>query len=101
AGPLHLAAALGIPSIGIFGPTAPETILDRDSRIVPFRHASMRGIFCDVLRCTDPQCLYQISDRLDFDDPTAIDTGATLHLENERCAMIAGYEPRATRQRVG
>src|SRR5438477_4333972 len=37
AGPLHLAAALGVPTIALFGPTAPETILDRNSRIVSFR----------------------------------------------------------------
>jgi hypothetical protein len=96
AGPLHLAAALGVPSIAIFGPTAPETILDRDSRVVPFRHVSMRGIFCDILRCTDPQCLYQISDQLDFDAPTTT-VKARLHLENEHCAMLVGYEPRAAR----
>ena len=54
AGPLHLADALGIPSIGIFGPTAPETILDRDSGIVPLRLNAMQGWFCDIRDCADP-----------------------------------------------
>ena len=60
AGPLHLADALGIPSIGIFGPTAPETILDRDSGIVPLRLNAMAGWFCDIRDCADPVCLHRL-----------------------------------------
>jgi ADP-heptose:LPS heptosyltransferase len=60
AGPLHLADALGIPSIGIFGPTAPETILDRDSGIVPLRLNAMQGWFCDIRDCADPVCLHRL-----------------------------------------
>ncbi len=60
AGPLHLADALGIPSIGIFGPTAPETILDRDSGIVPLRLNAMQGWFCDIRECQDPLCLHRL-----------------------------------------
>ena len=60
AGPLHLADALGIPSIGIFGPTAPETILDRDSGIVPLRLNAMQGWFCDIRDCADPLCLHRL-----------------------------------------
>ncbi|HLD13982.1 MAG TPA: glycosyltransferase family 9 protein [Burkholderiales bacterium] len=60
AGPLHLADALGIPSIGIFGPTAPETILDRDSGIVPLRLNAMQSWFCDIRDCADPLCLHRL-----------------------------------------
>ncbi len=60
AGPLHLADALGVPSIGLFGPTAPETILDRDSGIVPLRLNAMQGWFCDIRDCTDPLCLHRL-----------------------------------------
>ena len=60
AGPLHLADALGIPSIGIFGPTAPETILDRDSGIVPLRFNAMQSWFCDIRDCPDPLCLHRL-----------------------------------------
>lgn len=60
AGPLHLADVLGIPAVGLFGPTAPETILDRDSGILPLRSDKMRGWFCDILHCTDPECLHEL-----------------------------------------
>lgn len=60
AGPLHLADALGVPSIGIFGPTAPETILDRDSGIVPLRLNAMQNWFCDIRDCADPLCLHRL-----------------------------------------
>ena len=36
-GPLHLADALGIPAVAIFGPTAPATVLDHGSRVVPLQ----------------------------------------------------------------
>lgn len=60
AGPLHLADALGIPALGIFGPTAPETVLDRDSGIVPLRLNAMAGWFCDIRDCPDPLCLHRL-----------------------------------------
>ncbi len=60
AGPLHLADALGIPALGIFGPTAPETILDRDSGIVPLRLNAMQSWFCDIRDCPDPLCLHRL-----------------------------------------
>lgn len=60
AGPLHLADALGVPAIGLFGPTAPETILDRDSGIVPLRLNVMAGWFCDIRDCADPLCLHRL-----------------------------------------
>ena len=80
AGPLHLADALGIPSIGIFGPTAPETILDRDSGIVPLRLNTMQGWFCDIRDCPDPLCLHRLlagtllpPAPVDFTHPTTLE----------------------------
>ncbi len=90
AGPLHLADALGIRCVGIFGPTAPETILDRNSSIVPLRHAKLAGVFCDVRRCNDPLCLHELLATLDFDRPAPVDFKRPLRLEEQRCAMDAG-----------
>ncbi len=39
-GPLHLAAALGVPTIGLFGPTAPERTGPRGRHAINLRHAS-------------------------------------------------------------
>lgn len=60
AGPLHLSDALGVPTIGIFGPTAPETILNYNSGVTPWRLELMRGFFCDIRECGDPVCLHQL-----------------------------------------
>lgn len=63
AGPLHLADALGKPCIGIFGPTAPELIMDTTSHILPVRLSKLRGIFCDVNACREPQCIHALFQR--------------------------------------
>ncbi len=60
AGPLHLADALGKPCFGLFGPTAPETILDAASRILPLRSENLQGVFCAVQSCPDPLCLHAL-----------------------------------------
>jgi ADP-heptose:LPS heptosyltransferase len=65
AGPLHLADALGVSAIGIFGPTAPETILDGSSAILPVRHACLNGTFCFVRECKKPLCIQELF-RSDF-----------------------------------
>lgn len=85
AGPLHLADALGIPAVGLFGPTAPETILDVDSGIVPLRHGSLDGIFCDVRQCQDPLCMHALRTRRDLDVPVAVQFDRRLVLESEHC----------------
>jgi len=56
-GPLHIADTLGIKSIGIFGPTAPETILDYNTNVMPIRTNSLNGIFCFVKNCKYPECI--------------------------------------------
>ncbi len=57
AGPLHIANTLGIKSIGIFGPTAPETIVDFDWKCTPMRDAALKGIFCHIEWCKKPMCI--------------------------------------------
>ncbi len=86
-GPLHLADALGVRAIGILGPTAPETIMDKDSTIVPLRIKPLKGIFCDVGSCTHPHCMHNLfidnflahTASVDFDTPPI--------LEEERCRI--------------
>lgn len=88
AGPLHLADALGISAIGIFGPTAPETILDRTSAILPVRHACLNGTFCFVRQCKKPLCIQELfrsdflchSNRAEFD--------RKIRLETEECPFL-------------
>lgn len=89
-GPLHLSDALGIPAIGIFGPTAPETVLDRTNGVVVLRQAAMQGTFCDVLTCRNPVCLHRLCGVLDLDDGTKPDFDSIPTIERQRCAMPGG-----------
>lgn len=87
AGPLHLADALGIPAIGVFGPTAPETILDRDSGVVPLRHPMMAGVFCDIRTCANPICVHQLCAGPVLERLVPVDFTRRLRLEGTHCAM--------------
>jgi hypothetical protein len=89
-GPLHLADALGISTIGIFGPTAPETVLDRTNTVVALRHADMAGTFCDVLTCRNPVCLHRLCATLDAIDAIKPDFDSTPAIERQRCVMPGG-----------
>lgn len=60
AGPMHLADSLGIPTIGVFGPTAPHATLDRTTTVVPVRHQALHGFFCHVKECQDPVCIHNL-----------------------------------------
>jgi hypothetical protein len=86
AGPLHLADALGKPGLGIFGPTAPETILDAASHILPLRSEKLQGVFCAVQSCKDPHCLHTLFQ----DDPEEHVAVPGRNLEEERtiCRFI-------------
>jgi ADP-heptose:LPS heptosyltransferase len=88
AGPLHLADALGLPTVGIFGPTAPETILDRDSGIVALRHPVMRGVFCDIMSCRDPLCLHRLCTQLDLEHGETVPLGQVPTLEKSVCRAL-------------
>jgi ADP-heptose:LPS heptosyltransferase len=57
AGPLHIALALGKPTIGVFGPTSPQTVLDDSSSLIVWRDASLCGIFCNLGDCKLPICM--------------------------------------------
>lgn len=88
AGPLHLADALGVSAIGIFGPTAPESILDRSSAILPVRHACLDGTFCFVKQCKKPLCIHELfrSDFLCHGIQAEFDR--KLRLETEVCPFL-------------
>ena len=85
AGPLHLADALGVRSIGIFGPNAPETFLDRNSRILPIRYKSMGGIYCLLHGCGDPVCIHKLFDRFFLENSTNVDFDRHFVLEEKEC----------------
>ena len=57
AGPLHIANTMGIKTIGIFGPTAPETIVDFDWKCMPIRDIKLSGIFCCYDKCDKNICI--------------------------------------------
>lgn len=88
AGPLHIADALGVPSIGLFGPTAPETILDNDSRVAVLRMRELQAFFCGIDTCQRPVCLERLVNA-PFLETTA-DTDATrpLTLETKTCRAL-------------
>jgi hypothetical protein len=92
AGPLHVAAALRLPTLGLFGPTAPETILDTDSSIVPLRTPTLEGVFCNVLSCPDPVCVHQLTAALALDCRVPVDFGRKLLLEERICRAIPQAE---------
>ncbi len=90
AGPLHLADALGKPCIGLFGPTAPETIIDAKSHILALRSKKLQGIFCAVQSCLMPHCLRAL-----FQDDLEAHVGAPSQgLEQER-ALCRFMHPEA------
>jgi ADP-heptose:LPS heptosyltransferase len=66
AGPLHIANAIGIKTIGIFGPTAPETIVDFDWDCAVLRDIHLKGIFCYVKDCIKPICIQNAINNFDM-----------------------------------
>jgi ADP-heptose:LPS heptosyltransferase len=53
-GPLHLASALGIPSIGLFGPATPELTAPRKTQNFYF-HKKLECCPCDQTKCIRPE----------------------------------------------
>jgi ADP-heptose:LPS heptosyltransferase len=74
AGPLHLADKLGLRTIGIFGPTTPQGVLDRITQVVALREETLAGCFCGV-KCRDPRCIHRLF-RGDFLERQLKDYGA-------------------------
>jgi ADP-heptose:LPS heptosyltransferase len=54
-GPLHIAAALGVPAIGIFGPTSPEHFGARGRKSVNLRESGA----CADSPCCEPETFHQ------------------------------------------
>jgi ADP-heptose:LPS heptosyltransferase len=99
-GPLHLAEALGLPVIAVFGPTARQTILDRDSRAMVLRHPRMEGVVCDILACANPLCIHQLCADLVLDLPVPVNFSQQLRLENKHCAMVTSGSRKIDETRV-
>ncbi len=61
-GPLHLASALGIPSIGLFGPAPPELTAPHSNRNIHI-HKKVECCPCDQITCIRPDdpCINLIS----------------------------------------
>lgn len=80
AGPLHVAQAQGIFSIAIFGPTAPQTILDSYQNIIIWRNDKLNGTFCFVENCKNPICL-----DCEFAKPAILSNN--IKLETKQCPL--------------
>lgn len=88
AGPLHLADALHIRSLGLFGPTPPERVLDRDSRVLALRVPGLRGYFCEILTCRDPVCLHRIDFTGEAHRVTDLVPAGAIVRETKRCRAL-------------
>lgn len=85
-GPLHLAMALGIRSIAIFGPTSPGTILDDGQKVGFLRNPLLKDTFCFVENCPRPVCID--SDLfIDLLTPNNV-LNADIRLETDRCTVV-------------
>ncbi|MEE8575288.1 MAG: glycosyltransferase family 9 protein [Thermodesulfobacteriota bacterium] len=88
AGPLHLADALGKPTIGIFGPTSPETIIDKDSTVVSLRNPKLNGTYCFVQSCKNPVCIHSLFDGDFLDTAVPVDFSLDIKIEEEKCLVV-------------
>ncbi len=84
-GPLHLALALNIDSIGVFGPTSPFTILDNNQTIKIYRDTKLRNTFCFVKNCTNPICIHDLFKNNMFNHDYCLDD--TITLEEKECPV--------------
>jgi ADP-heptose:LPS heptosyltransferase len=82
-GPLHLSLALNIPTVGIFGPTSPYTILDNNQLIKILRDIKLKNIFCHIDTCDNPVCIKDIFDKRILDITYCLDR--SVRLENKQC----------------
>ena len=89
-GPLHIADAIGKKAIGIFGPTSPETVLNADSTVMPWRDLSLRGVFCFVRKCHHPLCIERLflSDDLPESKCYNIISPKSQKLEEKQCPLL-------------
>ena len=87
-GPLHVADALGVPSLGLFGPTPPERVVDRQTRVMPLRVPGLEGYLCDISSCADPVCLHQLAAGPRLPSPVAIDFEGVPRAETVQCRAV-------------
>ena len=87
AGPLHLAELLGIPSIGVFSMTSPETILNFGSSARAIRDARLDGIYCLIESCREPLCMNALFDKGLFAEERRFDTSKEARVEREKCSV--------------
>ncbi len=94
AGPLHLALALGVPSIAIFGPTPPEIILNRGNIVSSLRDAGLAGVYCYIESCKEPLCIHGLFEKTGektgdegslLDGKVAVDLEKNIKIEREAC----------------
>jgi ADP-heptose:LPS heptosyltransferase len=95
AGPLHLADALGIPCFGLFGPTPPERVVDRQSRVLPLRVPGLTGYLCDIRSCADPLCLHRLVAGASLSIPVTVDFDRVPQAETTKCRAVEHLEPAA------
>jgi ADP-heptose:LPS heptosyltransferase len=84
-GPLHLALALDVHSIGIFGPTSPNTILDNNQKIIILRSEKMVNYFCFVKNCQNPICINETLYNQINSEKHLLDKNVIL--ETQKCIM--------------
>lgn len=59
-GPLHIANAFKIPTIGIFSSALPETVINANSVAEAWRSPTLAGVYCEKLDCIDAVCLDEV-----------------------------------------
>ena len=87
AGPLHLAELLGVPSVGVFSMTSPETILDYGSSAVALRDARLEGIYCVVDSCREALCMNALFDKGLFSEEREFDVSKEARVERKKCSV--------------
>ena len=60
-GPMHIAAAVGTPTVGIFGPTHPETQGPYGAKHEVAVKKGLRCLGCDRLNCETDECMRNLS----------------------------------------
>lgn len=93
-GPLHIAMALGIPSLALFSSAHPATVLDPRARVYPLRADVLTNVYCEKLDCREPICM----NALNLD--TAWQPGAPAAertVVSDRCPYSAAAAPRQAR----
>ncbi len=87
AGPLHLADLLGIPSVGVFSMTSPETILDYGNSVLALRDKRLDGIYCIIDSCREPLCMSELFDKDLLAEEREFDISKEARVERKKCSV--------------